>query len=182
MPGVGTSSATVKFVEYFLKTKTAELDAGRIDSFMRILPETLPERLRAKTRAKQSELSALRKLAEMKRKPPIRRAGLEPINQCEQQEGTKKQVKVLVEMGFIQIEEDEERWLMEQTRCTECELMLEFSLTVIMVPAEKKGGDTLKYLFIHAKDPLAALLVRYRQGKSAHGTDFFSVGFAGACR
>lgn len=174
---------TVKFAEYFVKTDSGDLDPELVPQFMNILPETLPRRLRDPVKAKKAELRALLKISQAKKKPPIRRAGQEPLEDCEFIEGTRELVRVQQKMGFEIIPEDEEIWLMNQTRCTECELVDEFSLTIIVVPGDrKKKRPAEKYLLMHQRDPLMALLAQYRQGKNnPRGTNFFS-GFVGACR
>ena len=85
-------------------------------------------------------------------------------------------------MGFNLISDDEEHWLMQKTRCTQCELIEEFSLTIYVVPPKKKKELPTKYALLHEKDPLMGLLAQYRRGKeNPFGTSFFG-GFAGACR
>ena len=52
-------------------------------------------------------------------------------------------------------------------------------MVVLADKAKKKPAD--KFIFIHTKDPLAALVAQYREGHNG-GTNFFGVGFFGACR
>ena len=172
---------TVKLVDYFLKSKTSALQADLIPTFLSILPATLPRRQRDGYRAKRAELRQLKKIVENKKKPPIRRVGLKPKEFCDKEDATLFLVAYYRKLGFEQISEDEELWLESKTKCSFCELMDEFSLTALVVPPKKKKDPATQFLFLHAKDPLMALVGQYREGKSATGTNFFSVGFFGAC-
>ena len=176
----GLTSEQLKLVNHVLAAETASLDPSLVPPFMDIEPDKAPASLRGKVKAKRAEFFALKKLNDGKRKAPIRRAGQEEQTTCEQEVGDEAMVKMLPTMGFTQITEDEEHFLLGRTKCTECELQEEFTLKIVIVPPAVKGKPAVKYLFINISDPLNALVAQYRQGGKS-GTDFFS-GFAGACR
>lgn len=171
-----------KLIDYFLKTDTSELNFQLIPRFMELDMAKVPEKKRPAVRGKRLELNALRKSMESKTKPPIRRAGLEPPKGCDVEEGDESLPKTMKSVGFEPISEDESHMLQDKTKCSECELVEEFTLTRILVRADpKKKKPAEKHLFLHGKDPLMALVSQYRDGKSG-GTNFFGVGFFGACR
>lgn len=174
---------TVKLVDYFLNTETADLNVDLVPTFLGLLPATLPMRQREPYRAKRAELLGLKKTTDAKGRPPIRRAGEEPKEHCDIEEATPTLISWIKKLRFVEIDEDEEKWLEGQTRCTMCELTDEFSLTIYQNKPKKKGERPKVYYFVQEKDPLMALLARYREGhKNGGGTNFFSAGFIGACR
>ncbi len=181
--GATADKDTIELVDSFLKADTNRLPAGAIPVFMKIDHETLPVRQRIPFRAKKAELQALRMKIDSKRKPPIRRAGQEPLKDCRPEKGSKQLVDSLIGMGFEQLEPDEVRYLEGKTRCSECELVEEFGLKVMIVPPNKKKKQKhpRRYYLMHASSPAMALLAAYRGG-SKGGTNFFGVGFFGACR
>lgn len=175
-------SDDAKLVDYFVKTPTGELDPKLIPHFMELDLSKLDEQRRSGAQAKRLELNMLRKVSQSTTKPPIRRAGQDPLNTCDVQEGDSAFARYLMSMGFERITEDEEKKLEEKTKCTECELTEEFTLTRVIVKAEpKKKKPAEKLLLLHAKDPLMAIVSQYRDGHG-NGTNFFSSGFFGACR
>lgn len=171
-----------KLVDYVTKTDTGALDPKAIPRFMELDLSAMSPGRQAAAKAKRLELKALKKAMESKSKPPIRRAGMEPDQSCGAEEGTEQQVGMLQRMGFMPVTEDEVKFLVDRTKCTECELSEEFTYTIYIVRGDKaKKKPDAKHTFIHAKDPLMALVSQYRSGGKG-GTDFFSVGFFGACR
>ncbi|MFH2201725.1 MAG: hypothetical protein ABIJ96_01280 [Elusimicrobiota bacterium] len=180
-PKAAADKDTVKLVEYFIKADTSELDPTLIPRFMAIDPGSLPLKLRVQHRAKKAELEALRKISANRRKAPIRRAGQEAPSpaECEPEKGTLQYVKMMTQMGFEEISDDELNHLMQRTRCSECELMVESSLKVTLVPTGKKNG-LVRYNFLSANDPWMAIIAAYRNTGSGGGTNFFG-SFNGAC-
>lgn len=170
---------TIRLVEYVTKVDTSDLDYAVVPPFMKILPETLPGRLRASYKAKRAELNALRKIARNKKKAPIRRLGATEEAKCSPKEGDMQYVNALRKMSFEQIDESEMEHLMKRTRCSECELHEESSLMAVVVPAKKKGERGTRYLFLSASDPWMSIIAEYRRGSSG-GTNFFGA-FHGAC-
>lgn len=174
---------TLEFVEQFLKIETAKLPPDLIPRFMEVETEALPPRLRQKAKARKIELETLLKISQSGNKPPIRRLGQEPLERCaKRKEDNDEIVKMLRSMGFQQIGDEEEAWLEQKTNCTECELMEEFSLEVVMVRPKEKGKPWVRYYLLHDSDPLMALLAQYRAGSTGQGTNFFGTGFFGSCR
>ena len=171
-----------KLVDYFTKSETSDLDPKAIPRFMELDLSKMSPGRRAAAQGKRLELKALRKAMESKTKPPIRRVGQEPLESCGVEEGSAQQAKMMATIGFMPVTSDEVAFLVQRTKCTECELSEEFTYTRLIVPGDKaKKIPGEKHMFIHAKDPLMALVSQYRAGGKG-GTDFFSVGFFGACR
>ncbi len=181
--GATADKETIELVDSFLKADTSKIPPGAIPVFMKIDRETLPVRQRIPYRAKKAELEALRMKIDSKKKPPIRRAGQEPMTGCRPEKGTKQLVDSLLKMGFEQLEPDEVKYLQGKTRCSECELIEEFGLKIYIVPPDKKKKQEYprRYFLMHGSSPAMALLAAYRGG-SKGGTNFFSGGFFGACR
>jgi hypothetical protein len=176
----GTASKdTIKLVEHVTLSDTGALNPELIPAFMEVDRTTLPGRLRAAYDAKVAELESLRKISEGKGKAPIRRAGKEEITECDPEHNSLQYVQMLPKNGFDEISQDEENFLLKRTKCTQCELMLEFSLKIVIVPPQGKQKHHTSYRFLSQSDPLMALVAQYR---SKHvGTNFFGA-FAGACR
>ncbi|MBI5595123.1 MAG: hypothetical protein HY928_03435 [Elusimicrobia bacterium] len=176
------ASEEEKLIDYFAKTPTSDLNPQLIPRYMELDPAKVPEKKRPAFYAKKLELKSLRKTLESKTKPPIRRADLDPIKNCAGEEGDEGMVRAMSIGGFAEVFSDEVSMLSEKTKCTECELVEEFTLTRVLVrPDPKTKKKPVLHLYLHTKDPLMALVEQYRSGKSA-GTNFFSVGFFGACR
>jgi hypothetical protein len=171
---------THQLVNYVLATETSELKAELIPPFFEVDLKSLPKKMRPQVRAKRAELSALKKIADGKKKPPLRRVGKDPNDDCLPEEATPRMLSYIKRMGFQPIYEDEERYLEGKTNCSMCELTQEFSLTLYQ--QQLKKGRTKLFMFLHAKDPLMALVGQYREGNNAESTNFFAVGFFGACR
>jgi hypothetical protein len=174
---VQASSDTVRLVEYFLKTETVDLVPGAVPKFMEVDPESLPSKLRKPYLVKKEELLALKKIADGRKKPPLRLLTESPMDSCEPEKGTEQTVGIYRLAGYANISEDEEVHLMRQTSCTECELMSEFSLKILLLPPKKKEGKPQRVLMLHDKDPLWTLVGAYRQGReNPFGTNFFGLG------
>lgn len=178
------SSTTVRMVEYFIKTETGDLPPENIPEFVAIDPKTLPSRLRPGFQSRRAELMSLKRLSDQRKRPAFRRLGKEGEKaQCDIEEGSEQYVKSLRDMGFEQISKGEEDFLMEKTKCSECELQEESSMIMVLVPSAKKGEPPTRYMFMNSSDPLFALVAVYRQGKdSTTGTNFFGIGMAPFCR
>jgi len=171
----------VGLVQLFLKVNTNRLPVSEIPRFIDINALKLPRKLRAPFRAKRAELLALKNINDGKTKPPIRRAGKEPEDECSGEEVEPEMSKQMGKMGFGQIYDDEVTHLEKVTKCTQCELVEEWTLKVYIVPPQGKSKHATRYFFLHKKDPLWTKVAEYRNGGSG-GTNFFSIGFAGACR
>lgn len=181
---MGTADAdTMKLVETFLSRPTAELPPEAVPPFLAVDPATLPARLREKYRAKRYELLALKKTLEGRQKPPLRRLGKEEKAACDIKRESPQFLALMKQTGFAPITEDEEAFVMEKTKCSECELQEEFSLQIVDVLSAKKGQPATRYLLLIDNDPLWALVGLYRQGRTnTTGTSFFGIGMQPACR
>ena len=62
-----------------------------------------------------------------------------------------------------------------KTQCTERDLMCEFTLQVVTGKA-KKTGHARRFLFLHPKDPMFALVAQYREQGRVKQTNFFGIG------
>jgi hypothetical protein len=175
------SQETVRFVETFAAAETSALPPEEVPRFLAVDPESLPEKLRERFLAKRSELLALKRIAEGKKKPPLRRLGVDKPAECRYEKGGEAFCQYLLGFGFEEITEDEEKVLMNRTKCDECELMEESSLTIVVIPPRKKGERPSRRLFMNLNDPFMSVIAAYRKGTGGQ-TNFFSVGFGGACR
>ena len=181
---LGTADAdTINLVETFLARPTSELPPEAVPPFMAVDPASLPLRLREKYRVKRTELLTLKKINEGRQKPPLRRLGVEETATCEVKRESAQFLKLMGQMGFAEITHDEEGFLMDKTKCSECELQAEFSLQIVEVPPVKKGQLAERHLLLNGNDPLWALVGLYRQGREkTTGTSFFGIGMQPACR
>lgn len=173
---------TLLLVERFVSDKAVELPRETVARLMELDPKSLPVGLRAKFQARRLQLRAHWNQENGIKKGFFRRAGNDAPARCAFEEGSEEAVAMLRRMGFEQISEDEERYLMQKTKCSECELTEEYTLTMYFVPPKKKKQKTLRYLFLSQADPLMALLAAYRSGSTTGGTNFFGTGFSGGCR
>ena len=169
-------------VELFLTTPTADLPPERVEEFLAVDPAGLPSEMREGCLAKKEELRAFKKISDGRRKPPVRRVDLPSPSEkdCQALEG-ERGGGIMRMAGFASLEETEVQFITEQTQCTECEMMVEFTLQKVVVKPSKKArkkGETPKvYYFLHPKDPLWNLVAVYRTGKqNAFGTNFFGLG------
>lgn len=182
-PAAKASSATVKLVEFFLKTPTGDLPPEQVPDFIAVDAATLPSKLQTPFESKRFELLALKKNSDSKYKPPLRMLGKDPPG--EDQCGPPKDMataKLLAQVGFSEVTQDEVEYLMHETKCTECELRVEFTLTIVATPPVKKGGKKQLHYFFHANDPIMTLLASYRAGTKNVNTNFFGISAGPKCR
>jgi len=177
------STGTVKFVEYFLKTPTADLPAERVPEFIAVDRGGLPKKLQDRFEAKRMELLALKKNVDGKRKPPLRLLGRGNTvpGSCEAPKEMAT-VNLLLQVGFGEITENEEKRLMQDTDCTECELRTEFTLELVITPAKGRKAMKELHFLLHQDDPINVLIAGYRSGVKTTGTSFFGVGGTPKCR
>lgn len=173
---------TMKLVEYFLKTATGDLPPDDVPAFLAVDPVTLPAKMRDKFEAKRLELLALKKNSDAQYKPPLRLLGKDSTeDNC----GPPKEmdsIGLLQSMGFALIDQEEEEWLMHETRCTECELRTEFTLALVVTPPKKKGGKKELHYLLHSKDPIFTLIGGRRAGANMTNTAFFGISSGPKCR
>jgi hypothetical protein len=162
---------TVKKVESFLKRPTAELPPDRIDEFVAIDPESLPKKLQVPFKAKRLELFTLKQMAEGKKKGLIRT----PDEHCEvPREAKSGDARVLLMAGYEEITGEEVGCITERTKCTEMDMLCEFSLQILVERVGKKKERSSRF-FLHEKDPLMAVVAGCRSA-SGGNTHFFGRG------
>ena len=171
LAGGKASPETVKEVEAFLKAPTSELPPDKIDDFLAIDPDSLPAKLRTPFRAKRVELYTLKQLAEGKKKGTIRT----PDADCSIPKDAKSgEAKILLMAGYSEITGDELDCVKSRTKCTERDLMCEFSLQEVVERVGKK--KEIKYrFFFHERDPMMAVVAGCRGGTGGQ-TNFFGRG------
>ncbi|MCX5795016.1 MAG: hypothetical protein NTY77_05950 [Elusimicrobia bacterium] len=162
---------TMEMVKAFVKMPTSELPADSIPRFLAVDPAELPAKLRKSFLAKRVELYTLKQLADGKKRGGVRM----PEADCAvPKEGQSDSAEILLLAGYEEINDLEEDYVLQVTKCTEHDLMCEFSLQVLAQPKGKKGGPRRR-LFLHQNDPAFALVGLFRQhGKAS--THFFGVG------
>ncbi len=169
---VQASTATVALVRLFLETPVPRLPPESVETFLAINPGTLPPKMRLPYKAKRLELYNLKQIAEGKKRGFVRT----PEAECSPVPGSKgSDLQTLRAAEFSEIREEEEDYLMKKTRCTELELMCEFSLQVVAV-SDPRTRKPRRYLFLHPNDPLMALVAEYRTGARGGNTPFFGKG------
>lgn len=165
----GTADATtVQLAEYFLKTDLGAADPKLVSPFLAVNSATLPKRLRRKTAAKQIEVQSLLKLHDTKKKGNW----LQPADgACKLADIVKslKEIPAYQEAGYVDLTEDEEKFVMQRTKCTELDLGCEFTLQIFF----DKGQPRRLLLFF--KDPLFGIVAQMHS-KTGGQTSFFGGG------
>jgi hypothetical protein len=173
---------TLEMVKAFLKLPVNELPADFIPRFLAVDPAALPGKLRRPYEAKRLELYSLRQLGQTKKKGIV----ILPDDRCEVPKDAKSQdISILMSAGYQEITEEEERWLTQRTRCTEHDMLCEFSLQVLdeKVGAGHKARRRRRYfLFCGAAcDPLMVLVGVHRAHVKDPNTNFFGVNASPVC-
>lgn len=173
-PAAPTAQDKEKLVQAFLNTQTTELPPDLIPEFLAIDPQELPQKLRQPFAAKRLELYTLKQLVEGKKKGGVRM----PEADCSMDKEAKSDsAGILKFAGYEEITDDEERWVMDKTKCTERDLQCEFTLQVVTAKVKnKKTSYVRKFLFLHPKDPIFAMIAQYREVGRAKQTNFFGLG------
>ena len=166
---------TEKEVPRFVKMDVGDMTPGYIEHMLKVDAKDVPEKLRKKFEAKKLELYTMKQLGEGKRKGTIRM----PEKDCAALSESKSQdIKALLMVGYTEVFDHEIVYLQKNTRCTERQMMCEFSLQIVL---EKKAKFTEKRYFLHAKDPLMALVSQYREKGGSRDTNFFGGGIFPTC-
>ncbi|MEK7382676.1 MAG: hypothetical protein AAB262_05250 [Elusimicrobiota bacterium] len=160
-----------QIVDYALRTPTSDMDPKLANAFLDLDLKNLPKKKQEKALAKQLELQTLLKIIQGKKKGGIRWPTTED---CKSKIYGPGDVGALRLAGFVEIQEDEESFLEERTKCSEMELCCEFSLSIVLTP-QKKGLPTKRF-FLHANDPINSLLAEYRNKGVGGQTKFFGGG------
>jgi len=160
------------FVDRVLDTPLYRMTWAQADYFVR---KVNPDLLASEQRS-----------AYFARKKAVIKAGLHkkpepPKRSLPQKTKRRKKVKAKIDMndpeallkaGYKEIEHKEYRWLKEETKCSEDQL-LEFSTLRIVPGISKKGEKAVRY-FLQEKDPLFAAVANFRKGhKKIGGTRTF---------
>ena len=175
------SKDTIKMVEFFLKAATGDLPPDHIEEFLSVDPATLPAKLQVPFSAKKAELTALKKISDGKKKPPLRRLGNDAQAKCTDPLESKA-AAILHSMHFEEVTEPEQDYLMHETNCQLCEMQEEFSLTLVKREAKKKGDRPGLRFFYSDGDPIMTLIANYRAGQKSTGTNFFGIALTPKCR
>ncbi|MBI3548766.1 MAG: hypothetical protein HY078_07000 [Elusimicrobia bacterium] len=174
---------TIKMVKFFTSHPVSELPSTAVPAFLDVDALSLPKGLRDKFTARREELLAMKSELEGKSKPLIRRMGVEPPpkDKCKPLEGSTI-LAALAWAKFKPITTDEKEFLESETNCSECELVVEFSLRKVVNPKPKGKRDVMLY-FLHEKDSLWTLVEVFRTGrKSPRGTEFFGMSIQSKCK
>lgn len=159
---------TVQLVEYFLKVEPSQANPTLVEPFLAVKTDTLPEKLRSRATAKQVEISALLRLHDTRKAGSI----IQPMEGCSEKDFVKPltMARFFPYPGYEPVEEDELKFVMDKTRCTEIDLGCRFSMLIFY----QKGKDRI--VKFAATDPIMALVAQAR--KKGGSTNFFGSGFS----
>jgi hypothetical protein len=158
---------TLDLVNYFLKVELADANPKLVEPFLAVKTETLPKKLRNKAAAKQVEIGALLRIHDVKKKG----AFVAPVEGCSETSFVKPLRMAGSFSDYETVTEDELKYVMDQTKCTEVDLGCRFSLLIFF---EKKKERILKF---NPADPIMAKVAEYRGGGGG-GTHFFGMGYS----
>ena len=162
---------TLAMVKAFLKMPTDQLPAEHIPKFLAVDPDSLPVNLRERFLAKKVELYSLKQIADGNKRGSVRM----PQEDCAVSKDARSPIVKLLRMaGYLDITEDEEKFVMDHTHCTEHDLMCEFTLQVVAEPVGKKK-EVRRKLLLHVRDPLMTLVGQYRDQGREKQTNFFGM-------
>ena len=160
---------TVDLVNYFLKVELADANPKLIDPFLAVKTETLPKKLQNRAAAKQIEVSAILRIHDTKKKGIF----VQPTAEiCSETSFVKplSMASFFPSPGYEEVTEDELKYVMDNTKCTEVDLGCRFSMLIFY---EKKKDRIVKF---NAADPIMAKVAEFRgKGGSTH---FFGGGYS----
>ncbi len=173
----GTAPAakdTVDMVEAFVKLPIDQMPADHIDEFVAVDPESLPKKLQKGFKARRLELYTLKQLFKRKKEGTI----ISSDDSCAvPHEAKSGEIGLLTMVGYVEIFEDEKRWLEDKTKCTERDMMCNFTLQIVDDVVKKK--KVRKY-FLYCKgaacDALMVLVGAHRSQVAGKQTNFFGSG------
>jgi hypothetical protein len=159
-------ATTLQVVDVVLKTPTSDVDPRLIDPFMAVKPESLPKKLRLKVQEKQIEISTLIRLHDTKKKGTL----IQPAEGCDEKSFVLplSQKGIYQAIQFVDVNEDELKYVMDTTKCTEVDLGCRFSLKIFYTKPKPRA------LMFHENDPIMALVAASHGGGT--GTHFFGMG------
>jgi hypothetical protein len=159
----------IQLVNYFLKVDLADANPKLINPFLAVKTETLPKKLRNKAAAKQVEIAALLRVHDIKKKGIF----VQPLTEACSETSFVKPLTLassFPDPGYETVTEDELKYVMDQTKCTEIDLGCRFSMLIFF----EKGKDRI--VKFNAVDPIMAKVAEYRgKGGSSH---FFGMGYS----
>lgn len=174
-PKARADAETVKLAEQFIKAPADKLPLGSIEFFMALDAETLPIKLQTPFKAKRLGIKTGLRLSEGAKKGNFR---MTSDKHCEQPED-EKNIQLLAMVGYAEISQDEKEHLEERTKCTEQDMLCEFTLKIVNF---KRPDKTIKHrYFLHSKDPLMMLVDIYRRKLRDNSTNFFGSGGGPTC-
>ena len=164
---------TLKMVEVFVQTPVADLPSEHIDEFLAVDAGTLPKKLREPYQRRKLELMTLKQLSHAKKKGIL----IASDDKCEiPHEAKSGEIKMLKYVGYQEIAVDEKEWVEKKTKCTEHQMLCDFTLQIV---DEKKRPPRRRY-FLYCKsaacDPLYVLIGTYRAKIRGESTKFFGSG------
>jgi hypothetical protein len=159
-------ATTLQVVDVVLKTPMADLDPRLIGPFQAVKLESLPKKLRRKVEEKQIEIATLIKLHDTKKKGSL----IQPAEDCSEKDFVLplSQTDIFHQAGFVDVTEDELKYVMETTKCTEVDLGCRFSLKIFYTKPKPR------VLAFHQNDPIMAIVAASHGGGT--GTHFFGIG------
>ncbi|MDE2142362.1 MAG: hypothetical protein KGJ84_08130 [Elusimicrobia bacterium] len=166
--GGTASKETVELVKYFLKIPLSEASTKLIDPFLAVKTDTLPEKLRGKAAAKQIEIGALLRVHERKKAGSL----VYPDDNCDEKSFVKplSMAPFFSAPSYERVTEDELKYVMDRTRCTEIDLGCRFSLLIFF---QEKKERILKFV---AADPIMGIVAESHGGGGGGGSRLFGIG------
>ncbi len=131
---VPADKETIDIVNYFLKVELADASPKLIDPVLSIKIETLPKKLQTKAAAKQTEIRTLLKLHDTEEERDLRPAAAEGCSEKELREAAVA-CRAFSPPGYEVVTEDDLKYVMDKTKCTEIDLGCRFTLKIFF---EKK--------------------------------------------
>lgn len=167
-----TDPATLKMVEFFVESPVADLPSEHIDEFLAVDAAALPKKLREPFQRRKLELLTLKQLSHAKKKGIL----IASDDKCEiPHEAKSGEIKTLKYVGYQEITDDEKEWVEKKTKCTERQMLCDFTLQIV----DEKKPPRRRYLLYckgAACDPLYVLIGLYRAKLRGESTKFFGSG------
>ena len=156
---------TIELVRYFLGVDLPDANPKLINPFLAVNTETLPKKLRGPAAAKQVEITGLLRLHDVKKKGIF----VQPTDNCSEKNFVKPMtMSSFFSQGYEVVNEDELKYVMDKTKCTEIDLGCRFSMLIFF---EKKKDRVIKFI---AADPIMAIVAESHRGGT---TKFFGMNY-----
>jgi hypothetical protein len=161
-------ATTLRIVDVVLKNEISDVDPRLIEPFLAIKPESLPVKLRKKVQSRQIEISSLLKLHDTKKKGSL----IQPAQDCSEKDfvGPLSSEGIYKNAGYAEINEDELKYVMEKTKCTELDLGCHFTFKIFFTKPKPR------VLMFHEKDPLMAMVAQSHGEGAGGNSHFFGIG------